>query len=76
MSQVKDLYVDWNELEKQIKALRQSQSEMLSAYSKSRDVKKGDLVKAFKAKKRLDEKNEDELDTVVTLFQELELKDA
>lgn len=76
MSQVKDLYEDWNEIEKQIKSLRQTQGEILNRYSKSRDIKKGDLVKAFRAKKRLDEKNEDELDTVVSLFQELELKDS
>lgn len=75
-NQIQDLFEDWNEIENQIKALRQTQSELLGNYSKSREVKKGDIVYAFKARKRLLEKNEDMLDIVVTMFQELEMKEV
>jgi len=75
-NQIQDLFEDWNEIENQIKALRQTQSELLGNYAKSREVKKGDIVYAFKARKRLLEKQEDMLDIVVTMFQELEMKEG
>ena len=69
--QIKDLYEEWKEIEIQKKALAKTQSEILKAYSKSREVQKADITKAFRAKRRLEEKNEDELDIVTSLFFDL-----
>lgn len=69
--QIKDLYDEWKEIEIQKKALAKSQSEMLKAFSESREVKKADITKAFRAKRRMEEKNEDELDIVTSLYFDL-----
>lgn len=69
--QIKDLYEEWKEIEIQKKALAKTQNEMLKVFSESREVKKADITKAFRAKRRMEEKNEDELDIVTSLYFDL-----
>lgn len=71
MSQSQDCYVDWRELESQIKALRTTQGEILSRLAESKGIKKGKISAAFRYRKKMEDKGEDELDDVVALFMEL-----
>jgi len=71
MSQMQDCYTEWKEIENQIKALRQTQGEFLSRLAESKGEKKGKIAAAFRYRKKLEDKGEDELDDVVSLFMEL-----
>ena len=70
-SQIKSLYQDWLSIEEEVKERRGVQAEILNNYAKSRGVSKADLVKAFRAQRRKEDKNEDEPEIISDLMSEL-----
>lgn len=74
MSQIQDCYEVWRDIENQIKALNTTKGEILSRLAESKGVKKAKISAAFRYRKKMEDKGEDELDGVVSLFMELDQK--
>jgi len=64
-------YEKWKRLEDEVKHLRQAQSEALKEFADTTNVKKGDIAKAFRVKRRLEEKQENEIDIISSIFDSL-----
>ena len=70
-SQIKDLYNDWVAIEEEIKKLREGIGAALTVFAKSRGQKKGDILKAFRVQRRLEDKKEDEMEIVADLIADI-----
>ncbi len=72
MSQeIQAAYEKWKRIEDEVKHLRQAQSEALKEFADTTNVKKGDIAKAFRVKRRLEEKQENEIDIISSIFDSL-----
>lgn len=71
-NQILNLYRDWLRIEEDIKEQRTTQNDFLTNYAKSRGVQKSDLVKAFRAQRRKEAKDEDEAAIISDLMSELQ----
>ena len=69
--ELQDVYDKWKNIEDEIKHLRQAQSESLKEFAETTEVKKGDIAKAFRARRRLEEKRENEIDIMSSIFDHL-----
>lgn len=69
--QLQSVYEKWKNIEEEIKHLRQAQSETLKEFADTTSVKKGDIAKAFRARRRLEEKQENEIDILSSIFDSL-----
>ncbi len=69
--ELQSAYEKWKNIEDEIKHLRQAQTEALKEFADTTNVKKGDIAKAFRVKRRLEEKQENEIDIISSIFDSL-----
>ena len=69
--ELQSAYEKWKNIEDEIKHLRQAQTEALKEFADTMNVKKGDIAKAFRVKRRLEEKQENEIDIISSIFDSL-----